>query len=85
MYNLTTATDIMSDPWKEVLWKAEWLDEATSAEYTFSVIILPFRKFIRCGYFSHEKAGYIVKRLPNKKYKIYIECFHCPALQKQSG
>jgi hypothetical protein len=36
----TTAMQIMADPWKEVLWKVEWLDEATSVEYTYSVITL---------------------------------------------
>ena len=34
----TTATDILQEPWKQVLWKIEWLDEATSAEYTFSLL-----------------------------------------------
>ena len=77
----TTATEIMAEPWKEVLWKVEWLDEATSAEYAMSVLTLPFRKFTGRGHFSHKKAGYIVKKLPDNKYKIYIECFQCAALQ----
>ena len=80
----TTATDIMAEPWKKVLWSVEWLDEATSVEYTFSVITLPFRKLRgRCHYF-HKKAGFIVKRGADKKYKIYIQCFHCPALEEQN-
>ena len=79
----TTATEIMVDPWKEVLWYVEWLDEATSVEYTLSVITLPFRKCRGPEYYFHKKAGFIVQKAPNKKYKVYIKRFHCPALEEQ--
>ena len=79
----TTATHIMAEPWREVLWKVEWLDEATSVEYTFSIITLPFRKFLGLKYYSHKKAGFIVKTAANNQCDIYIKCFHCPALEEE--
>ena len=79
----TTAMHAMAEPWREVLWKVEWLDEATSVEYTFSIITLPFRKFRGLKYYSQKKAGFIVKKVAKNKCNIYIECFHCPALEEE--
>ena len=80
----TTATDILQEPWKQVLWKIEWLDEATSAEYTFSLFTLPFRRCLKGrALFFHEKAGYIVTKSEKEKVKICIKCFHCDALQEE--
>ena len=79
----TTAMRAMAEPWREVLWKVEWLDEATSVEYTFNIITLPFRKFHGLKYYSHKKAGFIVKKVAKNKCNIYIEFFHCPALEEE--
>ena len=81
----TTATEIMTEPWREVLWKVEWLDEATSVEYTLSIITLPFRKFSGLQYYFHKKAGFIVEEVTNNKFSIYIECFHCPAVEEEQN
>ena len=78
----STATEIMADPWKEALWRMEWLDEATSVEFTFCVLSLLYRRTCTCGYFSHKSAGFLVKRVDNE-HRIYIEVFHCPVLEEQ--
>ena len=88
----TTATNIMSEPWKQVLWKVKWLDEATSVEYTISIMSMPFgklnryrpfRKLHKLRHSSHKRAGFIVKRVSERKYNVYIECFQCPALKNR--
>ena len=76
----TTAGEIMINPWKDVLWTVEWLDETTSVEYTFSVLGLPFRNCCTCSFLSHRNAGFIVKKVEGQ-YRIYIKLFHCPALK----
>ena len=76
----TTATEIMADPWKGALWWVEWLDEATSVEYTFSVIGLCCRSCSNCNYRSHKRAGFVVRRIHGKT-KVFIEVFRCPALE----
>lgn len=73
-----TAARIMMEPWKGALYKIEWLDEATSVEYTFSVLGLLCRR-CACGYVSHSKAGFVVKKVDGG-CKIYIEKFYCPAM-----
>ena len=76
-----TAAKIMVDPWRELLWTMEWLDEATSVEYTFTVLALPFRTCCSiCEFHTHRKAGFIVKKVENK-HRVYVELFHCPALE----
>ena len=80
-----TATHIMAHPWKEVLWNVEWLDEATSVEYAFSMITLPFRRLHGFEYYFHKRAGFIVKKTTNNKYKIFIEHFLCPALEEDEN
>ena len=80
----TTATDIMTDPWKKSLWLVEWLDEATSVEYTFSVLMLVSRKWTcpgKIGYMSHKKAGFVVKKSNDEEWKIYVENFQCTPLK----
>ena len=80
----TTATNLMTDPWKDTLWRVEWLDEALSVEYTFAVLALPFSRWFHCGHLSHKSAGYGVKRERGKsayRYKVFIEVFQCPALK----
>ena len=53
----STATQIMVEPWKSALWQMEWLDEATSVEYTFSVLGLLCKCCCCCcGYGSHRKS-----------------------------
>ena len=88
----TTATIVMSEPWKQVLWKVKWLNEATSVEYTISIIALPFRKLNKYRPFrklrelrhsSHKRAGFVVKGASKRKYSVYIECFQCPALKNR--
>ena len=79
----TTATSIMADPWKDTLWRMEWLDEALSVEYTLSVLTLPFSRCCHCGYWSHKRAGYVVRQDEEDgkhRYKVFIEIFQCPAL-----
>jgi hypothetical protein len=75
----STASRIMVEPWKGALWKIEWLDEATSVEYTFSVLLLLWRCCWTCGYVSHRNAGFVVRKVEGKS-KIYIEKFYCPAM-----
>ena len=80
----TTATNIMTDHWKKPLWLVEWLDEATSVEYTFGVLTLMFRKRAcpgKIGYMSHKKAGFVVKQLNDGEWKIYVENFQCTSLK----
>ena len=79
----TTAANVMAEPWKQVLWKVEWLDEATSVEYTIRIMILPFRKLRKYWYSSLKKAGFVVNREPQDKYSVFIECFDCPALKNK--
>ena len=38
----TIATEIMTQPRKDVLWRMEWLDEALSIEFSMAVLGLPF-------------------------------------------
>ena len=71
----TTAMEIMAEPWKSALWKMEWLDEATSVEYAFAVISLPLKRFSRLAFYSHKRAGYVVKKLPNKKVSSVCGAF----------
>ena len=47
-----TATDVMTNPWKDTLWRMEWLEEALSVEYTFSVLALPFSRCCHCSFKS---------------------------------
>ena len=79
----TTATEVMTNPWKDTLWRIEWLEEALSVEFTFSVLSLPFSRCCHCDFKSHKWAGYDVTHSDRKGRKIYtisIEVFHCPAL-----
>ena len=78
----STATQIMMEPWKNALWQMEWLDEATSVEYTFNVLGLLCRFFFcfqSCGHNSHRNAGFVVKEVDGKD-KIYIEVFQCGSM-----
>ena len=78
----STATQIMVEPWKSALWQMEWLDEATSMEYTFSVLGLLCQCCCccwSCGYSSHRYAGFVVRNVDGK-LRIYIEVFQCPAM-----
>ena len=80
----STATDIMAEPWKHTLWRMEWVDEALSAEYTFAVLGILVQKCWKWKYWSHRRAGFIVREYEEgkgKRYKVYIEVFHCPALE----
>ena len=77
-----TATRIMNEPWKNALWQMEWLDEATSVEYTFSILVLLCRCsccFQSCGHTRHRNAGFVVKEVDGKD-KIYIEMFQCTSM-----
>ena len=78
----TTATDIMAQPWRDCLWKVEWLDEATSTEHSFAILGLPFKRISMLGYYSHKKAGFVTKKMSNNRYKVFIEIFHCPKLNQ---
>ena len=80
----TTATNIMTDRWKKPLWLVEWLDEATSVEYTFGVLMLMFRKRTcpgKIGYMSHKKAGFVMKKSNDEEWKIFVENFKCTSLK----
>ena len=82
----TTATDIMTEPWKETIWRNEWLDEALSVEFTFYLVSRPFKRWLSSGYWSHKKAGFQVIMVDKEKkdYRIFIEVFRCRALEKDN-
>ena len=74
----TTATEIMAEPWKSALWRVEWLEEATSLEYTICALGVVCRKCCSLRYYSHRMAEYIVKTQDGET-KIYIKVFDCPS------
>ena len=68
----STATDVMQEPWRKTLWCMEWLEEALSTEFTYTVLGLSCRRCCKCNYIRHRNAGYVVERGDDGKYKIYI-------------
>jgi hypothetical protein len=74
----STATDVMRAPWSDTLWHVGWLEEALSAEYTFSVLCLPSRCLCKCRYVSHQNAGYIVHSAPGGGCRMYLPTQHGP-------
>ena len=77
----STAAYVMQEPWRETLWHMEWLEEALSAEYTYTVLGLLCRCCCKCNYISHRKAGYVVERGDDDKYKMYLPIVNLPKLQ----
>ena len=69
---------VMKEPRKELLLYMQWLEEALSAEYTFTVLCLPLRCCNWCTYISHHVAGYTVERGNDGKFKMYMPVKNLP-------
>ena len=78
----STATDVMQEPWRETLWYMGWLEEALSAEFTYTctALGLPCRCCCKCNYVSHRNAGYVVERGDDGKYRMYLPIVNVPVL-----
>ena len=77
----STAMDVMQEPWRETMWHMEWLEEALSAEYTYTVLGLSCRCCCNCNYISHRKAGYVVERCGDGTFKMYLPVLNLPMLE----
>ena len=79
----STATEIMAEPWKSKLWIVDWLDEATSLEYTVCCLGSLCRQSCTLRHASHRHAGYIMRE-KGDALKIYIPDFDIPALEAKT-
>ena len=70
----TTATQIMTDPWKTATWEMEWLKEALAAETTFQIVTAPLHRCI--GPMLLKSVGFSVGR-KKERGNVYIEVFSC--------
>ena len=70
----TTATQIMTDPWKTAMWEMEWLKEALAAETTFQIMTAPLNRCLRPVLLK--SVGFSVGK-KKERGNVYIELFSC--------